>query len=198
MIKSLFDFLVSLLGLTILFPIFVLIAILIKLDSRGPIFYRQERIGLKGVPFLIHKFRTMIPGADSKESYITVANDTRITKFGFFLRKFKLDELPQLIDVLLGKMSIVGPRPEVQKFVNKYTDEEKNEIFSVKPGITDNASIKFRNENDLLVNSEKSEFIYINKILPMKLNLYRKYVRERSFIGDVTIIFKTILLLFKR
>lgn len=198
MIKGLFDFLVSLLGLILLFPIFILIAVLIKLDSRGPVFFRQERIGLKGVPFHIHKFRTMIFADDRKEAYITIKNDTRITNFGFFLRKYKLDELPQLIDVFLGKMSIVGPRPEIQIFVNKYTDEDKNEIFSVKPGITDNASIEFRSENDLLINSENSEFVYINKILPIKLNLYREYVRERSFLGDIAIIFKTIFFIFKK
>ena len=198
MIKGLFDFLVSLLGLILLFPIFILIAVLIKLDSRGPVFFRQERIGLKGVPFHIHKFRTMIFTNDRKEPYITIKNDSRITNFGFFLRKFKLDELPQLIDVFLGKMSIVGPRPEIQIFVDKYTDEEKNEIFSLKPGITDNASIEFRSENDLLINSENPESVYINKILPIKLNLYREYVRERSFLGDIAIIFKTIFFIFKR
>jgi len=196
--KRLFDFVASSFGLILLTPIFVLVALWIKLDSRGGIFFRQERVGFQGDLFRIHKFRTMVLDAEKKGKQITVGADSRITTVGGFLRKYKLDELPQLIDVLVGDMSLVGPRPEVPKYIDYYTDDEKHDVLSVKPGITDNASIEFRDENELLANSKDPEAIYINEVLPKKIALYRKYVRERSFFGDVAIIFKTIFLIIKK
>jgi lipopolysaccharide/colanic/teichoic acid biosynthesis glycosyltransferase len=196
--KRLFDFVASSFGLILLTPIFVLVALWIKLDSRGVIFFRQERVGFQGDLFRIHKFRTMVLDAEKKGKQITVGADSRITTVGRFLRKYKLDELPQLIDVLVGDMSLVGPRPEVPKYIDYYTDDEKHDVLSVKPGITDNASIEFRDENRLLASSKDPEATYINEVLPKKIDLYRKYVRERSFFGDVAIIFKTIFLIIKK
>ena len=196
--KRFFDFVASFFGLMLLTPIFVLAALWIKIDSRGPIFFRQERVGFQGVPFRIHKFRTMILDAEKIGKQITVGADSRITAVGNFLRKYKLDELPQLIDVLVGDMSLVGPRPEVSKYIDCYSDDEKYDVLSVKPGITDNASIEFRDENELLASSKDPEAAYISEVLPKKIALYRKYVRERSFFGDVAIIFKTIFLIIKR
>jgi lipopolysaccharide/colanic/teichoic acid biosynthesis glycosyltransferase len=198
MIKRLFDFTASFFGLALLTPIFVLTSLWVKFDSRGPIFFRQERIGFQGIPFRIHKFRTMVLDAEKKGKQITVGADSRITTVGVFLRKYKLDELPQLIDVLVGDMSLVGPRPEVPKYIDCYSDDEKYDVLSVKPGITDNASIEFRDENELLASSKDPEVTYINEVLPKKIALYRQYVRERSFFGDVAIIFKTIFLIIKK
>ena len=196
--KRLFDFIASFYGLILLTPIFVLAALWIKIDSRGPIFFRQERVGFQGTLFRIHKFRTMVSDAEKKGMQITVGVDSRITAVGSILRKYKLDELPQLIDVFVGDMSLVGPRPEVPKYIDCYSDDEKHDVLSVKPGITDNASIEFRNENELLASSDDPEATYINEVLPKKIALYRKYVRERSFFGDVAIIFKTIFLIIKK
>mgnify|MGYP000678042723 FL=1 len=195
--KRLFDFIASSFGLILLTPIFVLVALWIKLDSRGAIFFRQERVGFQGDLFRIHKFRTMVFDAEKKGKHITVGADLRITTIGRFLRKYKLDELPQLIDVLVGDMSLVGPRPEVPKYIDYYSDDEKHAVLSVKPGITDNASIEFRGENELLASAKDPEAAYINEVLPKKIALYRKYVKERSFFGDVAIIFKTIFLIIK-
>ena len=196
--KRFFDFVASFFGLMLLTPIFVLAALWIKIDSRGPIFFRQERVGFQGVPFRIHKFRTMILDAEKIGKQITVGADSRITAVGNFLRKYKLDELPQLIDVLVGDMSLVGPRPEVPKYIDCYSDDEKHDVLSVKPGITDNASIEFRDESELLASSKDPEATYINEVLPKKIALYRKYVKERSFFGDVVIIFKTIFLIINK
>jgi lipopolysaccharide/colanic/teichoic acid biosynthesis glycosyltransferase len=196
--KRLFDFIASFYGLILLSPIFVLAALWIKIDSRGPIFFRQERVGFQGVLFRIHKFRTMVLDAEKKGKQITVGADSRITTVGSFLRKYKLDEIPQLIDVLAGDMSLVGPRPEVSKYIDCYSDDEKFDVLSVKPGITDNASIEFRDENELLASSKDPEATYISEVLPKKIALYRQYVRERSFFGDVAIIFKTIFLIIKK
>jgi lipopolysaccharide/colanic/teichoic acid biosynthesis glycosyltransferase len=198
MMKRLFDLGTSFFGLLLLAPIFVLSALWIKIDSRGPIFFRQERVGFQGSIFRVHKFRTMVLDAEKKGKQITVGADSRITTVGEFLRKYKLDELPQLIDVLVGDMSLVGPRPEVPKYIDYYSDDEKHDVLSVKPGITDNASIEFRDENELLAGSKDPETVYINEVLPKKIALYRKYVRERSFFGDVVIIFKTIFLIIKK
>jgi lipopolysaccharide/colanic/teichoic acid biosynthesis glycosyltransferase len=196
--KRFFDFVASFFGLMLLTPIFVLAALWIKIDSRGPIFFRQERVGFQGVPFRIHKFRTMILDAEKIGKQITVGADSRITAVGNFLRKYKLDELPQLIDVLVGDMSLVGPRPEVPKYIDCYSDDEKHDVLSIKPGITDNASIEFRDESELLASSKDPEATYINEVLPKKIALYRKYVKERSFFGDVVIIFKTIFLIINK
>ena len=198
MMKRLFDFITSFCGLILLFPIFVLTALWIKADSRGPVFFRQARVGFQGIVFRIHKFRTMVSDAEKKGKQITVDLDSRITPAGSFLRKYKLDELPQLIDVLVGDMSLVGPRPEVPKYIDCYSDEEKHDVLSVKPGITDNAAIEFRDESELLASAKDPEAAYINEVLPKKIALYRKYVRERSFFGDVVIIFKTIFSIIKK
>jgi len=175
-----------------------MVVLWIKLDSKGGLFFRQERVGFQGDLFRIHKFRTMVLDAEKKGKQITVGADSRITTVGGFLRKYKLDELPQLIDVLVGDMSLVGPRPEVPKYIDCYSDDEKNEVLSVKPGITDNAAIEFMDESELLASAKDPEATYINKVLPKKIALYRKYVRGRSFFGDVAIIFKTIFLIIKK
>ena len=195
--KRVFDFVASLFGLIALSPIFIVAAIWIKLDSPGPVFFRQNRIGQFSKPFKIHKFRTMIVNAESLGNQITIGNDFRITRSGVFLRKYKLDELPQLIDVLLGKMSLVGPRPEVAKYVEYYSSEEKRIIHSIRPGITDNASIQYKNENKLLGMSADPEETYINQVLPRKIELYKQYVANHSFSGDIMIIIKTIFLILK-
>ena len=169
--KRLFDFIASSFGLILLTPIFVLVALWIKLDSRGAIFFRQERVGFQGITFRIHKFRTMVLDVEKKGKQITVGTDSQTTTVGRFLRKYKLDELPQLIDVLVGDMSLVGPRPEVPKYIDYYTDDEKHDVLSVKPGITDNASIEFRDENELLASSDDPEATYINEVLPKVPNM---------------------------
>jgi len=195
-VKRIFDFIASLAGLIVLSPVLIVIAIWIKLDSQGPVFFRQNRIGQFSIPFKIYKFRTMVVNAESLGNQITVGNDRRITRSGAFLRKYKLDELPQLADVLFGQMSLVGPRPEVAKYVEYYSPEDKKIIHSVKPGITDNASIEYREENKLLGMSSNPEETYIKQVLPRKVELYKQYVANRSFRGDINIILKTLFLLF--
>lgn len=196
MIKRLFDFLFSAVGLLVLSPFFLLVALWIKLDSQGPVFYRQERIGLKSVPFLLFKFRTMHTGADRGNAITVGHRDPRITRAGYYLRKFKLDELPQLINVLSGTMSLVGPRPELKKFVDLYTPEQL-QVLTIKPGITDYASIQFRNENELLAGKPNPIDFYIREIMPVKLKLNLQYVEEQSLWVDLKIIFKTVFLIFK-
>jgi lipopolysaccharide/colanic/teichoic acid biosynthesis glycosyltransferase len=192
MTKRYFDFLASSLGLLLLSPLFLVIAICIKLNSSGPIYFRQERVGLSGKIFSIHKFRTMAFDAEFKGPSITVSSDTRITKIGYLLRKYKLDELPQLIDVWRGSMSLVGPRPEVPKFVSYYPQEVRDVVLSVRPGITDLASIVYRDENEMLRNVADPEKFYVTNILPTKLNYYVDYVNRHSLLGDIKIIFLTI------
>jgi len=196
MLKRVFDFSTSLIGLLILSPILLLIGIIIKLESKGLIFYRQKRVGLGGLEFKIFKFRTMLIGSDKKGLLTVGDRDPRVTKIGYFLRRYKLDELPQLINVFLGDMSIVGPRPEVQKYVSYYTSEDKI-VLSVKPGITDYASIHFRNETELLKNSKTPEELYIEDIMPKKLALNRKYILEQSLITDLKIILNTFVAILK-
>lgn len=194
--KRLFDFFASLFGLILLLPVFLILGILILLDSGLPVFYRQIRVGLNGVDFKLLKFRSMHTNAD-KSGLLTVGDrDPRITKMGFFLRKSKLDELPQLINVLKGDMSLVGPRPEVRKYVGHYTEEQMR-ILSVRPGITDNASIRFRNETEILAKQDDPEKYYIEHILPEKSALYLDYVDNRSFIGDLKMIFNTLIAIIK-
>lgn len=189
--KRLFDIVTSFVFLIILLPIFLLIGICVILDSRGGAFYLQERIGKNEVPFKMFKFRTMAENSD-KKGLLTIGNeDSRVTKIGSFLRKFKLDELPQLWNVLKGDMSIVGPRPEVQKYVALYNMEQKK-VLSVKPGITDYASFDFINEGEILSQSNNPEKTYIEEILPQKINLSLAYIQEQSFWTDLKIIFKTI------
>ena len=188
--KRLFDIVASGLGLIVLSPLFLVLAIWIKLDSKGPVFYRQVRVGFKNKDFRIFKFRSMRVGAD-KGSLVTIGgHDPRVTKSGYFIRKFKFDELPQLINVFLGDMSLVGPRPEVRHYVDYWTPEQMH-VLDVRPGITDPASIKFRNENELMENAEDPEKYYIEVIMQEKIKLYLEYVEKHSFLYDIGLIFKT-------
>ena len=195
MLKRIFDITLSLFGLIILLPFMLIIAILIKIDSKGSVFFKQIRVTKNGKEFKIFKYRTMRVGSD-KYSQITVGKDGRITKIGSFLRKYKLDEIPQLINVLIGDMSLVGPRPEVPKYVALYTDEQK-EILKVRAGITDYASIEFSDENDLLASEEDPEKAYIEKIMPKKIELNKKYLSEISILTDIKIILLTIKKILK-
>ncbi|MBF1214166.1 MAG: sugar transferase [Fusobacterium periodonticum] len=195
MLKRIFDIISSLFGLILLSPFMIIIAILIKLDSKGPIFFKQVRVTKNGREFKIFKYRTMRVGSD-KFSQITVGKDSRITKVGDFLRKYKLDEIPQLINVLIGDMSLVGPRPEVPKYVALYTKEQR-EILKVRAGITDYASIEFSNENDILANETDPEKAYIEKIMPRKIELNKKYLSEISVMTDIKIILLTIKKILK-
>ena len=195
MLKRIFDITLSLFGLIILLPFMLIIAILIKIDSKGSVFFKQIRVTKNGKEVKIFKYRTMRVGSD-KYSQITVGKDGRITKIGSFLRKYKLDEIPQLINVLIGDMSLVGPRPEVPKYVALYTDEQK-EILKVRAGITDYASIEFSDENDLLALEEEPEKAYIEKIMPKKIELNKKYLSETSVLTDIKIILLTIKKILK-
>lgn len=195
MLKRIFDIILSLFGLIILLPFMLIIAIFIKLDSKGPIFFKQLRVTKNAREFKIFKYRTMRVGSD-KYSQITVGKDNRITKVGDFLRKYKLDEIPQLINVLIGDMSLVGPRPEVPKYVALYTEEQR-EILKVRAGITDYASIEFSNENDILANEADPEKAYIEKIMPRKIELNKKYLSEISVMTDIKIILLTIKKILK-
>lgn len=197
MSKRIFDFLLSLIGLILLSPIFIIIAFWIMADSSGGIFYRQERIGKNGKPFRIHKFRTMVVNAD-KSGGLTVGKDNRITNSGQVLRRYKLDELPQLIDVLFGKMSLVGPRPELAEFMDLYPDDVRQKILSVQPGITDWASIKMIDENDLLAQYDNPRQAYIDEIMPQKAQFYVQYVENQSLWEDIKIILATIKKIFIR
>lgn len=194
--KRLFDVVASGLGLIVLSPLFLILAIWIKLDSKGPIFYRQVRVGYKNKDFRIFKFRSMRVGAD-KGSLVTIGgHDPRVTRSGYFIRKFKFDELPQLINVFLGDMSLVGPRPEVRHYVDYWTPEQMH-VLDVRPGITDPASIKFRNENELMENAEDPEKYYIEVIMQEKIKLYLEYVEKHSFLYDLWLIFKTFWVIVK-
>jgi lipopolysaccharide/colanic/teichoic acid biosynthesis glycosyltransferase len=189
--KRVFDLTISALGLLILGPLFGLVAILIKLDSTGPVFFRQHRVGRAFRPFLILKFRTMVRDAPNKGGPITFGEDPRITRIGRFLRKIKIDELPQLINVLKGEMSIVGPRPEVRRYVELFR-EDYEEILTVRPGLTDLASLKYRDEAAILGSSHDPEEMYVKYILPEKVSLGKEYVRRSSRIFDLILIFKTL------
>ncbi|MBX2970357.1 MAG: sugar transferase [Cyclobacteriaceae bacterium] len=196
MLKRLFDFVASSVGLLILFPFFLLIAVLIKFDSAGSVFYLQKRVGKDGALFKLFKFRTMRVSSDKAAAITIGARDSRITSVGFWLRKFKLDELPQLINVWKGEMSLVGPRPELKKFVDLYSADQLH-VISVKPGITDYASIQFRNENELLEGKENPIDFYIREIMPVKLELNLRYINSQSFWLDIKIIFQTIFSIFR-
>lgn len=197
-IKRVFDIICALCGLIILSPVLLLIIVLIKLTSTGPVFFRQTRVGQYEKLFQIHKFRTMIVNAEASGLKITVGRDPRITSIGHFLRKTKLDELPQLIDVLMGTMSLVGPRPEVPEYVQYYTNEVKAIVLSVRPGITDWASIKMIDENDILARASDPQQAYIQQILPEKLAYAVRYVQTRSLRLDVYLILLTISKIFTR
>ena len=196
MLKRFFDFIFSLLGLIIASPLLLVISLWIKIDSSGPVFYRGERVGQFGKKFRIFKFRTMVDNADKMGGPSTAGDDSRLTKIGIFLKKYQLDELPQLINVFLGQMSFVGPRPEVPLYVDTMTQEEKNVILSVPQGMTDLASLWNFHESEILKGSADYEKAYLEKIRPEKIRLQMKYVKERSFFGDIKIIAKTILKVF--
>lgn len=188
--KRLFDVIASGLGLVVLSPLFLVLAIWIKLDSKRPVFYRQVRVGRNNKDFRIFKFRSMRVGAD-KGSLVTIGGrDPRVTRSGYWIRKFKLDELPQLINVFIGDMSLVGPRPEVRHYVDYWTPEQMR-VLDVRPGITDPASIKFRNENELMEKAEDPEKYYIEVIMQEKIKLYLEYVEKHNFFYDIALIFKT-------
>lgn len=195
-LKRTFDIFASFFGLLILSPILIVIALLIVLTSSGGVFFRQVRVGRKGKEFRIFKFRTMVKDAEAKGMQITVGNDSRVTTIGKFLRKCKLDELPQLINVLLGQMSFVGYRPEVPKYVAMYTDYQRN-ILRIRPGITDLASIEYRDENEVLEQSDNPEDTYVNDVMQKKLTLNIKYMQEMGFWYDLKLIFKTFLAILK-
>lgn len=189
--KRCFDLFSSFFGILLLSPIFLIVAIAIKCSSKGPVLFKQERVGKGGKTFKIMKFRSMVVDAEAKGMQITTDRDNRITKVGKFIRKTKIDELPQLFNVFIGQMSFVGPRPEVPKYVAMY-NEEQRQVLSVKPGITDLASIEFRNENDLLDGDDDPETKYIQEIMPAKLELNLKYISKAGFFYDIGLIFKTI------
>lgn len=190
-LKRVFDIIVSFCGIIILFPLIIIVSILIKITSKGPVLFKQVRVTKNGKLFKIYKFRTMKENSEGNKQ-ITVGKDNRITGIGHILRKTKLDELPQLFNVLKGEMSLVGPRPEVPKYVELYTDEQR-EILKVPAGITDYASIYFSNESELLGEAENPEEFYIKKIMPYKIELNKKYINEIGIMTDIKIIILTIL-----
>ena len=191
-IKRIIDIVLSIIGIVVMAIPMIIISIAIKLNSKGPVLFRQERVGKDFKHFKINKFRTMVTDAEKKGMQITVGKDSRITSVGNFLRKSKLDEFPQLFNVLFGEMSFVGPRPEVPKYVKLYDDYQKN-VLKVKPGITDLASIEYRDESTVLGQSEDPEKAYIEEVLPTKLELNMKYIKKMSVFYDVYLIMKTLL-----
>ena len=194
--KRAFDLVFSLLVLTLFLPFGLIISLLILFSSPGGVFYRQERIGKNGVPFMLYKFRSMRTNADQSGRLTVGMKDPRITSVGVFIRKYKLDEFPQFINVLFGHMSIVGPRPEVDEFVTLYTEEQRK-ILTVKPGITDYASIEYFNENEQLAQSDDPKKTYIEKVMPHKLEINQKYLSSPTLGHDLQIIFKTIRRILK-
>ncbi len=192
--KRLFDFFVSVIGLIICLPLFAIASVLIKLESEGPVFFKQERMGHKGRPFDIYKFRTMVINPDQGGGQISIGDDPRITGIGRFLRKYKIDEFPQLINILKGEMSFVGPRPELRCYVDMFR-KEYEEILAVRPGITDLASIKYRDEAAVLEQAENPDAEYVNRILPEKIEMAKEYIKRSSFFFDLSLIFKTLPLL---
>ena len=193
--KRTFDIMLSFVGLVVFFPLFILVALLIKLDSPGMIFFIQDRMGRGFRPFSIYKFRTMIQNAPESGGRITIAGDRRITRMGRFLRKSKIDELPQLMNVLKGDMSLVGPRPEVCEFVELF-HSDYDEILQVRPGITDLASLKYHDESAILGQSARPDEDYVKRILPDKITLAKEYIRRSSLWFDLTVICRTVLKIF--
>ena len=198
MSKRVFDLFFTMIGLLLLVPLFTLIALWIRFDSPGPVFFRQERVGRFGKTFRIFKFRTMNPDAESRGRQITVGEDPRITRAGSFLRRHKLDELPQLLNVLKGEMSLVGPRPEVPRYVALYPSDVREKVLSVPPGITDFASLEYKAESDILGSASDPDAVYISEIMPAKLEFYLRYVAERSVLLDLKLILRTLRALFIR
>jgi lipopolysaccharide/colanic/teichoic acid biosynthesis glycosyltransferase len=195
MIKRTIDIFGAVFGLIILAPLFFILAVLVKLETQGPIFFSQIRVGLNGREFRIYKFRSMTQKAENSGPAITTKGDARITKFGAFLRKYKLDELPQLFNVLCGTMSLVGPRPEVPFYMNQYTRQQREVILSVKPGMTDYAAIELRDEEAILAQHADSQKAYIEILMPRKFALYEKYVVERNLWLDLRLIWKTLIVI---
>ena len=192
LIKRVFDFFAALIGIIIISPILIVVSIAIKLDSPGKIMFLQKRVGRNEMDFYIYKFRTMVTDAEKLGKQITVGKDNRITKVGAFLRKYKIDELPQLFNVLKGDMSLVGPRPEVPKYVALYSEEQKK-VLSVRPGITDLASLRYSDENEILGKVDNPEEYYINVIMKDKLNLNLEYIEKSNLFFDISLIIKTII-----
>ncbi len=188
--KRLFDIICSIIILLVFFPFGLTISLIILMTSKGGVFYRQERIGKNGVPFMLYKFRSMSVGADKKGTLTVGMRDSRITPIGVFIRKYKLDEFPQFINVLKGDMSIVGPRPEVSEFVALYTEEQR-EILNVKPGITDLASLAYFEENALLAKSNNPRQTYVDEIMPAKIELNKEYIRQPTLTNDMKIMWRT-------
>jgi lipopolysaccharide/colanic/teichoic acid biosynthesis glycosyltransferase len=195
--KRLFDLFFSSIGLVFLLPIFLLISLWIKIDSPGPVFFRQVRVGRYGKTFDIVKFRTMCVDAEAKGRQITVGNDRRITRLGRLLRKYKLDEFPQLINVIKGEMSLVGPRPEVPRYVALYPERLRKVVLSVPPGITDFASIEYKDENAILGSAKDPDKAYVEEVMPVKLRYYERYVAEHSILVDFKLIFATLKAIFR-
>ena len=196
MLKRFFDIICSLIGIILLLPFFIIVSLLIIINSGFPVFYIQTRVGKNNRNFNLFKFRTMKVDADEKGLLTVGGRDPRVTSAGYYLRKYKLDELPQLFNVLVGTMSLVGPRPEVNKYVDLYSKQQL-QVLNVKPGITDLASLEFINENELLAQSSNPEETYINKIMPEKLALNLKYIAQQSFVTDIKIIFNTLFKIVK-
>jgi lipopolysaccharide/colanic/teichoic acid biosynthesis glycosyltransferase len=194
--KRVSDIVAAAMGLLVLAPIFAVVAVLIKLDSAGPVLFKQQRMGRAFRPFLIYKFRTMIQDAQQQGSAVTIGEDPRITRIGWFLRKTKIDELPQLINVLKGDMALVGPRPEVPHYVELFR-KDYEEILKIRPGITDLASLKYRDEAAILAQSDHPEEEYVSRVLPEKIQLAKDYMNQSSFLFDVALIFKTVLKLLE-
>ncbi|MBO4503359.1 MAG: sugar transferase [Bacteroidales bacterium] len=194
--KRFLDIVFSLIVLLLLLPLWLVVALLIVLDSRGGVFYSQLRVGKDNRDFRLYKFRTMRTDADSKGLITVGARDSRITRVGYYLRKYKIDEFPQLLNILKGDMSIVGPRPEVRKYVDLYTPEQMR-VLSVRPGLTDYASIRYVNESELLAASSDPERTYIEEVMPAKLALNLQYIDNQSLAEDFRLIFKTFLAIFK-
>lgn len=189
--KRLFDFFWATLGLLLLWPLFLLVALLSKLEDRGPVFFRQERIGWRGQPFYMWKFRTMVVDAERYGPSITVGRDPRITRIGHWLRRSKIDELPQLMNVWLGEMSLVGPRPEVPVYVGMYSEEQRR-VLDLRPGITDLASVKFRWESELLAASDDPNRTYVDEIMPEKIRINLSYAAKANLLRDFQVILMTL------
>lgn len=190
--KRFFDIVLSSIGIVLCIPIFIIIAVAIKIEDGGPVFFRQTRIGYRGKPFTILKFRTMVPGAENQGPAITVGADPRITRVGSWLRKIKLDELPQLINVLRGQMSLVGPRPEVPEYVRLYSPDQRR-VLDLVPGITDPASLKYRNESELLAQASNPTEEYVNRIMPDKIRINLEYAARATVWSDLRIVVTTVL-----
>lgn len=191
MIKRAFDFILSFVGLVLLTPLFLIVALLIKLDSKGPVFYMQSRVGRFNNDFKLFKFRTMTLNADRLGLLTLSSRDERITKLGYYLRKYKVDELPQLINVLKGDMSLVGPRPEVRKYVDLYSKNQMK-VLDFRPGITDVSSIRYSNENEVLENQSEPEKYYIEVIMPEKIKYNLEYLKKQNILSDIQTIFRTL------